>query len=65
MRKDPCSECQELIDGKVNSRHSNLERSGLYRSIGFHGNRDDEHYYKCKVCSTIFIGDSCGTWQEK
>ncbi len=62
---EPCIACQELLNGKTNQRHFELQRSGLSRSVGYHGNRDDEHFYVCKVCGTRFIGDSMGTWSDK
>lgn len=65
MKNKPCSKCQELLGGKANKRHAGLERTGLSRSVGFHGNRDDEYYYRCKACGTKFVGDSMGTWQDK
>jgi hypothetical protein len=62
MNPNPCAECEDLISGKSNRRHASLERSGLSKSVGYHGNRDDEYFYTCRVCQTEFIGDSCGTW---
>ena len=57
-----CSKCQDLLNGKVSSRHDQLERSDLSKSVGYHGNHDDEYFYICRECGTKFIGDSCGTW---
>lgn len=61
----PCMACQDLLDGKTNKRHSELQRSGLSKSVGYHGNRDDEYFYVCKSCGTRFIGDSMGTWPDR
>jgi len=65
MAQEPCSECHELLSGKTNKRHADLEEKGLARAVGYHGNRDDEHYYVCRICGSRFIGDSCGTWAAK
>ena len=61
----PCMACQDLLDGKTSKRHSEIQRSGLSKSVGYHGNRDDEYFYVCKACGTRFIGDSMGTWPDK
>ena len=63
MKDNPCSNCEALLKGNTNKRHSELERTGLSKSVGFHGSQDDEYHYQCKVCGTKFIGDSMGTWQ--
>jgi hypothetical protein len=65
MAQSPCLECQDLLSGKTNRRHTALERDGLAQSVGFHGNRDDEYYYVCRNCGARFVGDSCGTWAAK
>ena len=65
MTANPCPKCEELLSSDTNKRHSDLQRTGLSKSVGFHGNRDDEYHYACSVCGTRFIGDSCGTWQDK
>ncbi len=62
---EPCMACQDLLDGKTNRRHSDIRRSGLSSSVGYHGSRDDEYFYVCQVCGTRFIGDSMGTWPDK
>ncbi|HDL01108.1 MAG TPA: hypothetical protein ENH23_02635 [candidate division Zixibacteria bacterium] len=65
MRSTTCEKCKEIIEGKTSAKHSNLERSGLAQSVGYHGSRDDEYYYVCKNCGTRFIGDSCGIWLDR
>ena len=65
MNSHVCSDCQDIIDGKTNGKHSELIRNGLARSVGHHGNRDDEYYYSCKTCGMEFIGDSMGIWPTK
>ncbi len=62
MSDEPCADCQKILDRETNLRHAGLERAGVHQSVGHHGNRDDERYYRCKVCGSTFIGDSCGTW---
>ncbi len=62
MPKQTCSDCQELLSGKTNNRHANLEKRGLAHSARLHGMRDDEYHYTCKKCGQSFIGDSQGTW---
>lgn len=62
MTKNPCVNCQNLLDGSTSRRHPELQRSGLSKSVGYHGNRDDEYFYTCKECGFTFIGDSMGTW---
>lgn len=65
LSNQPCQKCQELLNKRTNIRHSDLERDGVSKSVGFHGRRDDEYLYRCKVCGTRFIGDNMGTWPEK
>ena len=62
MTTTRCPKCEEMIKNDNAQRHSDLERSRLHKSVGHHGNRDDERYYTCKVCGSTFIGDSCATW---
>lgn len=64
MQPKPCNDCKKLIHNETNKRHVNLKRSGLVTSVGFHGSSDDEYYYVCNVCNSIFVGDSCGTWPD-
>lgn len=65
MSSEPCENCKKLLDGETHKRHEGLQRDGLYKAVGYHGNRDDEYYYICKVCGSRFIGDSCGTWPDR
>lgn len=65
MNNKACQKCQDIISGKSNLKHEDLERNGLSKSVGYHGNRDDEYNYKCKVCKSNFVGDSCGIWPSK
>ena len=65
MTTKPCPKCQKLLSGEGTSRHDRLERSGLSKSVEYHGNRDDEYFYTCRDCGTKFTGDSCGTWPAK
>lgn len=65
MNASPCEKCKAIIEGNSNAKHSDLERSGLAQSVGYHGSRDDEYYYVCKICGTRFVGDSCGIWLDK
>lgn len=64
MTQSPCRKCQDLLSDKVRTRHSDLERCGLSESSGYHGSRDDEYLYVCRICEARFIGDSCGTWPD-
>ena len=60
MSVNACENCLEILDRKTSKKHSDLIRNGLSQSVGHHGSRDDEYYYRCKICNTSFIGDSMG-----
>ncbi len=62
MTTNRCPKCKEMIKTDKAKRHSDLERSGLHKSDGHHGSRDDQYNYTCKVCGTTFVGDSSATW---
>jgi len=64
MLEKPCMACQDILDRKANKKHSDIQRSGLSKSVGYHGSRDDEYVYVCKACETRFIGDSMGIWPD-
>ena len=44
MIKVTCKKCNDILDGKKNKRHSDLQRSVLATNVEFHASHDYEYY---------------------